>query len=679
MKRLFLTLIALACAPVLLAQPIGDVFSGGNNILTGINTLTNPANLVGGDGSRLTGVVGGNGVNPLNGSSTNQYLTNATIVGGTVAANLTGSTNSSGQSFASLQAATNAAAGVNTTSNFNAVATMSLAGAASGNVPTYNGSTWGLATPSGGGSGISILGGVGTNTALYGLITYGTNEASGMLYIYANGTQRYTNSTTGYSSVSSNGVFQTFGGSGTSYLTNVVLLTLTNTAWSAGMLQISSAGGAYTASVLPASEFPALTGDITTSAGALATTLKATGTAGTYTKTTFDAEGRETSGAAAAPTDLSGWPANASGVLQNNGSGTLSWVAAGGGGTVTSVGFEADAASVVSWSSSGANPVTTSGNLTPTFSLASSSQFGVAKVDGTTITAASGVLTAVGGGGSQTPLTGNVNGAGYSETNLSNIVVFGSVQSGTNPAAIGTTNVGRMYAFQGLAKFGLGRRVTEWLPDGVANNGGAASYNLSHVGDYPNVMIASPPYLLPYATNQAALTCATAASAGSSNGIISAQAGIYPNRNVVMTARLSWNTNNDFCFFGAVNNKTAIQGYNAGYTFFGLRWNPSQGDTCWNLCSSVSGTAGTVACVGTMCARTNNVELTIVEDCANQRYVALINGVSSCTNTSNLPMSAPTQMLGVVAIGNLPGNTTACTMLCEGVRWEQDPPSFGSQ
>jgi len=48
--------------------------------------------------------------------------------------------------------------------------------------------------------------------------------------------------------------------------------------------------------VLGAGRFPALTGDITTAAGALATTLKNTGTAGTYTRTTFDAQGRQTTG-----------------------------------------------------------------------------------------------------------------------------------------------------------------------------------------------------------------------------------------------------------------------------------------------------------------------------------------------------------------------------------------------
>jgi hypothetical protein len=50
---------------------------------------------------------------------------------------------------------------------------------------------------------------------------------------------------------------------------------------------------------IPAARMPAFTGDITTTAGAVATTLKNTGTAGTYTKTTFDAQGRETSGASA--------------------------------------------------------------------------------------------------------------------------------------------------------------------------------------------------------------------------------------------------------------------------------------------------------------------------------------------------------------------------------------------
>ncbi len=57
--------------------------------------------------------------------------------------------------------------------------------------------------------------------------------------------------------------------------------------------------------VLSAANFPALTGDITTPGGSLATILKNTGTTGTYTKITFDAKGRETSGSQAAASDLS--------------------------------------------------------------------------------------------------------------------------------------------------------------------------------------------------------------------------------------------------------------------------------------------------------------------------------------------------------------------------------------
>lgn len=63
--------------------------------------------------------------------------------------------------------------------------------------------------------------------------------------------------------------------------------------------------GTDVSGTLAASQFPALTGDITTSAGALATSLKSTGTAGTYRSVTFDAQGRETSGTN--PTTFSGY------------------------------------------------------------------------------------------------------------------------------------------------------------------------------------------------------------------------------------------------------------------------------------------------------------------------------------------------------------------------------------
>jgi hypothetical protein len=71
---------------------------------------------------------------------------------------------------------------------------------------------------------------------------------------------------------------------------------------------LASSGGAtpnITLGVIGPANFPALTGDITTAGGTLTTVLKNTGTAGTYTKVTFDANGRETSGTTAAASDLS--------------------------------------------------------------------------------------------------------------------------------------------------------------------------------------------------------------------------------------------------------------------------------------------------------------------------------------------------------------------------------------
>jgi hypothetical protein len=59
---------------------------------------------------------------------------------------------------------------------------------------------------------------------------------------------------------------------------------------------------------VPAARMPALTGDVTTSAGSVATTLKNTGTAGTYTKITFDAQGRETSGTTLSAGDIPAIP-----------------------------------------------------------------------------------------------------------------------------------------------------------------------------------------------------------------------------------------------------------------------------------------------------------------------------------------------------------------------------------
>src|ERR1019366_8709887 len=64
--------------------------------------------------------------------------------------------------------------------------------------------------------------------------------------------------------------------------------------------------GLTSAGVLAAAQFPALTGDITTAAGSLATTLASIVTAGTNTKITYNAKGQVTAGAQAQFSDVGG-------------------------------------------------------------------------------------------------------------------------------------------------------------------------------------------------------------------------------------------------------------------------------------------------------------------------------------------------------------------------------------
>ena len=71
-----------------------------------------------------------------------------------------------------------------------------------------------------------------------------------------------------------------------------------------GSLILSLNASALAGGTIPAARMPAFSGDITTPAGSTATTLKNTGTAGTYIKTTFDGQGREISGTTLAPSDL---------------------------------------------------------------------------------------------------------------------------------------------------------------------------------------------------------------------------------------------------------------------------------------------------------------------------------------------------------------------------------------
>ncbi len=79
-------------------------------------------------------------------------------------------------------------------------------------------------------------------------------------------------------------------------------LTLTGQTLKANPINLA---GTNATGILAAGRFPALTGDVTTVAGSLATTLKSVGTAGTYKSVTTDAQGRVVSGTN--PTTLAGY------------------------------------------------------------------------------------------------------------------------------------------------------------------------------------------------------------------------------------------------------------------------------------------------------------------------------------------------------------------------------------
>ena len=137
-----------------------------------------------------------------------------------------------------------------------------------------------------------------------------------------------------------------------------------------------------------------------------------------------------------------------------------------GSGTVTSVAAAADSAGVVSWSGS---PITASGTFTPTFAKASTSQFGVVEPDGTTITASGGVLSAVGGGGSQTPWTSAINAAGYGLDNAGYLVA----SNFANPPSLLTnlflgSNVGN-YTMTGGSNAASGWSCLQSNTTGTAN------------------------------------------------------------------------------------------------------------------------------------------------------------------------------------------------------------------
>lgn len=283
------------------------------------------------------------------------------------------------------------------------------------------------------------------------------------------------------------------------YNTGTHVITCTKTNGSA-FATIATSGSAsdLSAGTLPAGRFPALTGDVTTVAGALAATLKntgpgATGPLGSATVApiiTIDAQGRVTALTSATVTP-------AVGSVTGLGTGVATWLATpssanlftalttknGSSGNVVfsfnptltspviatglTLGYatgagtqclQGDNTGVVTGTgaacggsgSTGANPTATASDTAvngvattfmrsdgaPAIQKTSSSVFGLAKVDGTTITASAGVISAVGGSGTVTSVSA---GCGTS-TGGSPITTTGSVLAALTRRANATTS-----------------------------------------------------------------------------------------------------------------------------------------------------------------------------------------------------------------------------------------------
>jgi len=156
---------------------------------------------------------------------------------------------------------------------------------------------------------------------------------------------------------------------------------------------------------VPAAQMPAFTGDITTSAGSTATTLKNTGSAGQYTKVTFDAQGRETSGTTLGTGDIPDLSATylllaaTNALVRSNDARALKL---SGSNTLTGT-LDLESELRVAGSAGSAGQVFTSAGAgaTPTWSPA--------------------------GAGSQTPILSDINYAGFSSTNMKNLTATGTV------------------------------------------------------------------------------------------------------------------------------------------------------------------------------------------------------------------------------------------------------------
>lgn len=141
----------------------------------------------------------------------------------------------------------------------------------------------------------------------------------------------------------------------------------------------------------------------------------------------------------------------------------------GGSGTVTAL--QADTAGVI------ASIATATTTPKPTFSLASSSQFGVIKVDGTTITASGGVITSVGGVTGGTNI-GNVAGvvSAYNLDQEYNVKTgYGAKGDGVtdDTAAINAAFAAYAAGGGGWVTFPPGIYISQWwhIPTNNANGG----------------------------------------------------------------------------------------------------------------------------------------------------------------------------------------------------------------
>ncbi len=143
-------------------------------------------------------------------------------------------------------------------------------------------------------------------------------------------------------------------------------------------------------------------------------------------------------------------PANSSGVLRNDGSGVLTWVAVGGIGTVTSVSFTGGLISV-------ANPTTT-----PAFTVAGTSG-GIPYFSSTSTWATSSLLTAnalmIGGGAGVAPST-STTGTGVLTALAINVGSIGSFTTfngaGGTPSSITLTNGTGLPISTGVSGLGTG-------------------------------------------------------------------------------------------------------------------------------------------------------------------------------------------------------------------------------